>query len=294
MSVRQVALYLQLNEKKIYALLKSGDIPGTRVTGKWLFPRELIDRWVLDSAHGGLLHDRLIVCGGDDPLLQALLLELGNSHGAHALISYSPGGTRLGLELLQKGRADLSLLHWGPAGESDTRHPALLRLYPSHGQWMLLHLYRREAGLMLAPGLEPAIGNLQALKERNAQQPLRWCLRQRGSGMQRFFEEARSSLGIDPGPETPIALSERDAARRIALGLADCAPGCLATAREHGLGFLSLGLESIDLVLPQGIYFRHLFQQLLERLQTPETRELADRLQGYDLEDCGRILWGGG
>ena len=64
MSVKQVANYLNLNEKKIYALVSDNRIPATKITGKWMFPRELIDKWMLDSSHGGLLTDRLIVdCG---------------------------------------------------------------------------------------------------------------------------------------------------------------------------------------------------------------------------------------
>ncbi|MFV2005255.1 MAG: helix-turn-helix domain-containing protein, partial [Gammaproteobacteria bacterium] len=49
MSVHQAADYLQLNEKKIYALVSEGKIPATKVTGKWMFPRELIDQWILNS-----------------------------------------------------------------------------------------------------------------------------------------------------------------------------------------------------------------------------------------------------
>ena len=293
MSVRQVARYLQLNEKKIYALLKSGDIPGTKITGKWLFPRELIDRWVRDSAHGGLLHDRLIVCGGDDPLLHALFLQLGREHGARALIAYSPGGSRLGLDLLQNGRADVSVLHWGPDSEAETRHPALLRRYPQHRQWILLHLFRRQAGILLGPEIHPQTDGLEQLLDPSAS--LRWCLRQQGSGMQRFFEEALGQLPRKyPAPEpVVIALSERDAARQLALGTADCAPGCAATAAEHGLGFLPLGWESLDLVLPQSIYFRQLFQQMLEALHSNTFSRDAERLAGYDLEHCGRITWNG-
>ena len=46
MSVKQVAEYLNLNEKKVYALVNEGKIPGTKITGKWMFPRELVDRWI--------------------------------------------------------------------------------------------------------------------------------------------------------------------------------------------------------------------------------------------------------
>ena len=43
MTVQQIEEYLQLNEKK-YALATEEKIPATKVTGKWMFPRELIDR----------------------------------------------------------------------------------------------------------------------------------------------------------------------------------------------------------------------------------------------------------
>ena len=95
MSVKQVADYLNLNEKKIYALVNEGNIPATKVTGKWMFPRELVDRWMLDSTHGGLLADRLIIGGSDDPLLYRIVLQSAQDSGARALISYIPAGIRL-------------------------------------------------------------------------------------------------------------------------------------------------------------------------------------------------------
>lgn len=52
MQVREVARYLGINEKKIYFLAKAGKIPCTRVTGKWTFPKKLIDRWIEESASG--------------------------------------------------------------------------------------------------------------------------------------------------------------------------------------------------------------------------------------------------
>ncbi|MFZ0788006.1 MAG: helix-turn-helix domain-containing protein, partial [Chromatiaceae bacterium] len=124
LDVRQVAQYLNLNEKKVYALASEGRIPGTKVTGKWMFPRDLIDRWMLESSHGGLLADRLLMAGADDPLLHRVVRNLGRDAGARALVSYTPTGTRPGLELLQAHRADACPLHWGPIEESHLRHPA--------------------------------------------------------------------------------------------------------------------------------------------------------------------------
>ena len=52
MNTREVARYLGVNEKKVYFLAKSGKIPCTRVTGKWTFPKKLIDQWIEESASG--------------------------------------------------------------------------------------------------------------------------------------------------------------------------------------------------------------------------------------------------
>ena len=48
MTVKQAAAYLQVNEKKIYALVREGKIPASKLTGKWLFPRDLVDQWLLE------------------------------------------------------------------------------------------------------------------------------------------------------------------------------------------------------------------------------------------------------
>ncbi len=52
MSVRDAARYLGINEKKLYLLANAKKIPSTRVTGKWIFPKQLIDRWIEESAAG--------------------------------------------------------------------------------------------------------------------------------------------------------------------------------------------------------------------------------------------------
>ena len=150
MSVKQVAEYLHINEKKVYSLVNEGKIPATKVTGKWMFPRELVDRWMLDSTHGGLLTDRLLIAGSDDPLLYRIILEFAQETGSRALISYTPTGTRLGLDLLQANRVDACGIHWGPNEESNTRHPALLRQYAHFRHWLLIRAFRREQGLMVS------------------------------------------------------------------------------------------------------------------------------------------------
>jgi molybdate-binding protein len=122
---------------------------------------------------------------------------------------------------------------------------------------------------------------------------VRWATRQEGAGTSRFIADHLRSLGMDIGrlQATATARSEREAAAAVAMGQADVAPGTRSAAQEFGLSFIPLGWEYFDIVIEKRAYFRHLFQQLLERLRQPETRTLANLLGGYELGEAGRLLW---
>ena len=290
MSVKQVAEYLDIHEKKVYALAAEGVIPATKVTGKWLFPRDLIDQWLIESAHGGVLTDRLVVAGGDDPLLFRAIMQLAHEVQGRALITYTSTGTQLGLSLLARQRADICGMHWGPAKESEHRHLAVIRQYPRYRDWVVQRAFYREQGLIVANGAG-GNGGLQALFEPH----VRWAMRQEGAGSQRFLRETLVHQGVDVASlrVSAHAYSEREAASLVAMDQADAAPGARAAAAEFGLEFISIGWEAYDLVLYRGVYFRTLFQKLLEQLKGPECQRWARILGGYDFADAGKLIWNG-
>jgi excisionase family DNA binding protein len=289
MNVRQVAHYLQINEKKVYALVNEGRIPATRLTGKWLFPRDLVDQWLLESSHGGLLTDRIVIAGSDDPLLYRAVTLMAAELQGRALVSYAAIGTQLGLSVLARRRADVCALHWGPDTESLQRHPALLRQHVQHRDWILVRLFRREQGLIMAPGLWTGDSRIEQLFAPD----VRWVARQEGAGSQRFLREIIAEHRLDPADRrtTARAYSERDAASAIATGQADVAPGVRAAAGEFGLEFLPLGWEAFDLAMSRGIFFRTLFRGLLDVLRGAECQRLAQVFGGYDCSDLGNIVW---
>lgn len=291
MNVRQVARYLQINEKKVYALVNEGRIPATRLTGKWLFPRDLVDQWLLESSHGGLLTDRIVVAGSDDPLLFRAITQVAAALQSKALISYAATGSQLGLTLLARRRADVCGIHWGPAEESYQRHPALIRQYAQAGDWALVRLFRREQGLLVSPGFWSGDAGIEGLFQRE----VRWVERQEGAGSQRFLRELVSRHDLDPADRriTGRASTEREAASLIAMGQADVGPGVRAVASEFGLDFVPIGWEAFDLAMHRGIFFRRLFQRLLDYLRGNECRRQANMLGGYDLEELGNLVWTG-
>lgn len=290
MNVKQVSNYLHLNEKKIYALIGEGHIPATKITGKWMFPKELIDKWMLDSTHNGLLHDRLIIAGGDDPLLYRVVLALTEALGNKALITYSPSSTRQGLDLLNANKVDVSCIHWGPEQESSRRHPSLLQQYQKHHDWVLIRAFKREQGLMYRSNPAQSLPNIPAIFE----QKYRWSVRQSGSGGQRFLMEILSQHGLNyDGLNVSVTdRSEREAASSVASQIADVASGTRAIANEFGLEFISLGWEAFDFVVPRNIWFRHLFQNFLANIKSDHGLAISAQLGGYQLDHCGELIWG--
>lgn len=287
LTAKQAAAYLHLNEKTLYALVAEGAVPATRVTGKWLFPRRLLDEWLVDSAHGGALMDRLLIGGSDDPLLSAAATHLAADMRADALVALSPTGTRLGLDLLAKRRINVCGIHWGPADGSVAAHVQLVREYAASADWTIVRMALREQGVLLARGQSdvPDLASLVARK-------LRWAVRQDGAGSQRFLRSAllEHSLPYEGITAVRTALSERQAAALVAQGEADCAPGVRSAAAEFGLAFLPLGWEAFDLVVPRPVYFRTLFQRLLDTLRGETLRGIAASLRGYNLQPLGQVV----
>ena len=70
----EAAEYLRLSERKLYELVAERAVPCSKVTGRWLFPRAALDRWVSAGliAPAGLAQDSAppIVGGSHDPLLE--------------------------------------------------------------------------------------------------------------------------------------------------------------------------------------------------------------------------------
>jgi putative molybdopterin biosynthesis protein len=290
MNVKQISGYLHLNEKKIYEMVNNRVIPATKVTGKWMFPKALIDKWMLDSTHNGLLRDKLTIAGSDDPLLYRVINDFSASLGNKAIVAYSNTSTRTGLELLNANRVDACCIHWGPAEESVTRHPSLLQQYSSSNNWIMIRAYQREQGLIFSQELQQNLTKTSDLFD----QQYRWDTHRDGSGSRRFLLEflSQNALSIDDLNSASNSFTDREAASAINLGQCDVAFGTRAIANEFGLEFTSLGWENFDLVLSRDIWFRHLFRQLIGQIDSPKSHTIASNLGGYNIEQCGHLIWG--
>ncbi len=291
MTTREVADYLRIKERKVYDLVRNGDIPCTRVTGKWLFPKALIDRWVGGRTEmpDGLAAEAApasapppIVAGSHDPLLDWALRESRSDLALH------PGGSLDGLRRLAAGAAVAAGTH---APDEDGAYSAKSVAGALAGQpAVVLEWAWRRQGLVVAPGNPHGLTSISDL----AKPGLRVTLRQEGSGSRLLLEQllARAGLAVgDLGGLDRVAHSESDLALAVLAGKADAGLAIEASAREHRLDFVPLARERYDLVLMRHAYFEPPIQALLAFARTRRFAERAREFGGYEVGALGTVVF---
>jgi excisionase family DNA binding protein len=294
MNTKEVAAYLGIHEKKVYYLAKAGRIPCTRVTGKWVFPKGLIDQWIEESAKGGLRtwkgerEERpfLLAAGSDDPSL-GILKDLYAKRVAHPSFFLATVGSRAGLSTVRDGVADLALAHLRHPETGEYNVPYLESVFPSGVA--VVPLFHRELGLVTRPGNPLGIGAVSDLTRAG----LRFINRQEGSGTRLFLDQQLAQLGINPEPITGYhdkVATHFEVGLRVLHGDADAGVATGATARLLGLGFFPLTRERFDLVIAKERFFTRPVQALLEIVGSREFRTQVEAVGGYDTTESGRLL----
>jgi len=291
MSTKEVADYLRIKERKVYELVRDGRIPCTRVTGKYLFPRHLIDRWLAESTAvpSGTpiaLHRPLappVVAGSHDPLLEWALRE---SRCGLALMA---GGSLDGLKRLEAGEAQLCGMHVLD-GASGTYNLPLLKSALAGLDIVAIEWAWREQGLVVAAGNPHGLRELRDVAAKH----LTVMPRQPESGSQILFAHLLEKAGVAPAAITLApapALSESDLALAIAEGKADAGLAVRAVARQFGLGFLPLARERYDLVMRRRDFFEPPVQALFAFARGERFRTRAEEMGGYDTSGLGAVAY---
>ena len=297
MNTKGVAAYLGINEKQVYALVKAGRIPGTRVTGKWVFPKKLVDEWIEAGARRGLKEARekshgmegaLLASGSNDPVLDFLLTGMRQTHPDFYFFCANTGSTE-GLKALGSGYTDIAWTHLYDS-QTDRYNIPFLGKYLPDMKAVLVHLFRREIGIVTAPGNPKRLEGIADLAGKKA----RFVNRQAGSGTRILLDHHLGRLGID---SSSIEGYDREVYTHVEVGLtilsgeADAGIATVAVSRLMGLHFIPVTRENFDMVLGQSTYFSRGIQALTEILRSPVFRERFEKLGGYGFEDSGKILY---
>lgn len=300
-NTREVAEYLQINEKQVYRLIRSGGIPCTRVTGKWLFPKSLVEDWVQHSSRTQSIKsvrstavterfglDRgLLIAGSNDPLLDSLF-ELARQRYPEYLMYVTNLGSFGGLEALQQGKAHIALAHLRDAQTGAYNVPFLGQYLPLETT-VAVTLCHRRVGL-LYHAANPSVTSLTDLRTNK----LRFVNRQRGSGIRLLIDQQIQQEKLKPAQVKGYDMevwTHWEVGLTILRHQADVGVASETVARLLGLGFHELVEERFDLVIPKDHYFTKPVQALLDVLSSTDLKARATSLGGYDLREIGKVAF---
>jgi putative molybdopterin biosynthesis protein len=287
MDTREVAAYLRLKQRRIYDLVRANALPHIRATGKLLFPRAQVDAWL--AAKSNAPSNRAapgapsIIAGSHDPLLEWAVRE---SRCGLAVLAC---GSSAGLERLVDGEAMLAAMHWLDRATGEYNVPLVRQRLPD-ADVVVIEWARRTQGLVLAAGNPLKIRKLPDLVANKA----RIIARQPEAGSHQLFADLLERAGIAHKNLRWLArpaLAETDVAGVIHDGKADAGFAIEAAAHAHGLAFIPLAAERLDLVMHRRDYFEAPMQALLAFARSAEMREHATVLRGYDLVATGRVVY---
>lgn len=293
LDTQEVASYLGVNEKQVYTLIHERGLPATKITGKWLFPRHLVDRWLetsvahMPTAEPLLREERdlLLIAGSDDPLFSNLV-SLYRRRNPEVVTLRSRAGSGDGLLALRKGLVHIACVHlMDPEGGYSSRF-----LRDRLGDDIAVVAFAlRTQGLFLPPGNPLGIEGINDAARRD----LRWAVREVGTGTRALMDRELDRFDVDMGDLVSRSI-QRDGHLETALailtGLADIGMGIQAAASMTGCSFIPLRQERFKLIIRRENFFLPQVQGLLDLLREQEFREMAASLEGYETDDSGKVL----
>jgi excisionase family DNA binding protein len=284
MTTKEVADYLRIKERRVYELVRRRAIPCTRVTGKWLFPRTLIDVWLAESAAGqasARVQAPPVIAGSHDPLLDWAAHESGCG------LALLPGGSLDGLRRFAEGEAQVAGLHLYDAETESFNVPAVTATLPQAGLVLIEWAWRRQ-GLVVAAGNPKGLAGVADL----AREGVTVARRQEAAGSRLLLAQLLEHEGLgleDLSFTAETAHGETDLGLAILEGRADAGLAVEAAARALKLDFLPLMRERYDLLLRRRDYFEAPVQMLLAFARGGAFRTRAEQMGGYDVAGLGRV-----
>jgi putative molybdopterin biosynthesis protein len=234
-------------------------------TGGYLAARRLTGQ----AAGTGLLR----LGGSDDPALDLVLREAGDGR----IVTVGERGSFHGLTGLWRGSADAAAIHLRHhSGEYNSPFARTL-LRGRHP--VLIHLWRREQGLLAPQGCPARVAGLRGL---------RVARRRFGTGTRVLLDRLLADADVPAAAVTgPEAATHLEVGMAVAAGQADAGLGVRAAATLLGLDFTPVTWEDFDIALSADALDDA--QPLIAALQRETVRSTVEALGGYDLSASGMV-----
>jgi molybdate-binding protein len=213
--------------------------------------------------------------GSDDPALDLLVRAAGDA------VSVVPGprGSVNGIVQLSRGAADAATVHLFDVASGRWNDPIARGVFGG-APVELVHLWRREQGLVVARGNPHGIDGVADLDGRR----IAW--RPPGTGSRLLLERLMLTAGCLPCPEfgEPVE-SHLAVAAAVATGAADAGLAVRAVAESAGLAWVPVMSEPFELALDPAT--EAAAEPLLATLAEPGVEARIAAMPGYDLSMSG-------
>lgn len=295
LTTKEVARFLNINEKMVYSLVSEKGLPAAKVTGKWLFPKHLVEQWIEANTlnypdtrtplppYPGLL----ILAGSNDVLLEKTLYLFNRTQTAHMAV-FGNVGSMGGLQALRQNRCHMAASHLLQDDETDYNFDFASRELSNMPA--ILNFCRREQGILLRKKNPKKIRSVSDL----GRPEIRIVNRSPGTGTRLLLDRELSKAGI---PVKTVKGYDHEVQGHIPVGLeilsgnADAGPGIRAVAAMLDLDFLPLRWERFDLMIAKDRFFDEGVQLILGFLHEDAFRQAAAALSGYDLSLTGKMVY---
>jgi excisionase family DNA binding protein len=295
LSTKEVAEFLNVNEKMVYSLISEKGLPATKITGKWLFPKNLVEQWVeantINYPDNGVplpsYEGLLIITGSNDPLLDRAI-SLFNNHHTDEIAVFANLGSMGGLTALRKKLCHISASHLLQEDESEYNFDFAFKELDQMPA--IVNFCRREQGILVQKGNPKKISAVADL----AQAGIKIVNRSLSTGTRLLLDRELKKAGISgekiEGYSYEVS-SHLDVGLEVLSGRADAGPAIRAVAGLLDIEFIPLRWERFDLMISKERFFDEGIQRFLGLLHEKEFRKIATSLEGYDVNLGGKMVF---
>lgn len=295
LSTKEVAKFLDVNEKMVYTLISDKGLPAAKITGKWLFPRHLVEQWIETNTLNyprpnhvlPPYHGLLILAGSNDPLLEKTLALFNERHPDQVAV-FGNLGSMGGLRALRQNLCHMASSHL--LQEDETEYNFDFAVKELDQMPVVINFCRREQGLLLPSGNPKGIQAVADL----GRPGVRIVNRRLGTGTRLLFDRELQKAGLQAekiAGYTEEVLRHLDVGLAVLTGQADAGPGIRPIAAQLGLDFIPLRWERYDLLVTRERFFDKGIQLFLGLLHEDAFRAIAARYAGYDVSASGSMLF---
>ncbi|OIN96973.1 MAG: DNA-binding protein [Deltaproteobacteria bacterium CG1_02_45_11] len=295
LSTKEVARFLDVNEKMVYTLIAEKGLPATKITGKWLFPQHLVEQWIETNTINypepiNVLppyHGLLILTGSNDLLLDRAISLFNTLYPEHVAV-FGNLGSMGGLRALRQNLCHIASSHLLQENEAEYNFEFAYKELDKMP--VVVNFCQREQGILIKTENPKKINSFADI----AKPGIRIVNRPLGTGTRLLFDRELKKAGMS-GEE--IDGYQRELHRHIDVGLevlsdrADAGPGIRPVASLLGLEFIPLRWERYDLLITKERFFDKGVQLFLGLIHEQPFYELAEKLHGYDVSLSGKMVF---